>query len=67
MRSIYNNYASGNSLSKSGAKAAAKEVLATHKGIKGARLSKYLNKYFEKAWGHFDVNRVGSIEAIKAP
>ena len=67
MRSIYGNYASGNWLSKSGAKAAAKEVLSTHKHLKGARLSKYLNNYFEKAWGHFDVNRVGKIEAIKAP
>ena len=52
---------------KGGAKALAKETLATHKHIKGSRLSKYLNKYFEKAWGHFDVNRVGKIEAIKAP
>ena len=67
MRSVYNNYASGNWLSKGGAKALAKETLATHKHIKGSRLSKYLNKYFEKAWGHFDVNRVGKIEAIKAP
>merc|ERR1719503_253696 len=54
-------------LNKSGARAAGAEVLQTHKGISGEALSKYLNTYFDKAWGHFDVNRVGTIEVIKAP
>ena len=67
MRSVYSNYASGPWLTKGAAKSLSKEVLSTHKGLKGAKLNKYLNKYFEKAWNHFDVNRVGSIEAIKAP
>ena len=54
-------------LNKAGARAAAGEVLATHKKLAGAELASYLDTYFEKAWGHFDVNRVGVIEIIKAP
>ena len=48
-------------------RAAAREVLETHKGLKGAALDKYLNTYFAKAWGHFDVNRSGLVEVIKMP
>jgi hypothetical protein len=66
MRSVFANYASGEWLSKSGAKALAREVLSTHKGLKGSALNEYLATYFNKAWGHFDVNRVGKIEALKA-
>ena len=47
--------------------AAAKEVLATHKGLKGDMLSAYLDTYFAKAWAHFDVNQTGEIEVIKMP
>merc|ERR1712070_321297 len=47
--------------------AAAREVLATHKGLTGDALKTYLDTYFAKAWGHFDVNKSGSIEVIKAP
>ena len=47
--------------------AAAKEVLATHKGLKGDMLSSYLDTYFAKAWAHFDVNQTGEIEVIKMP
>ena len=54
-------------MTKSGAYAAAQEVLATHKGLKGDKLQKYLDTYFAKAWGHFDVNQVGKIEVIKMP
>jgi len=54
-------------LDEAGARAAASEVLATHKGIKGAALATYLKTYWSKAWGHFDVNLVGKIEVIKAP
>jgi hypothetical protein len=25
-----------------------------------------MKKYFNKAWGHFDVNKIGKIEALKA-
>ena len=54
-------------LNKAGARAAAAEVLATHKQLSGDALSKYMDTYFDKAWGHFDVNRVGVIEIIKSP
>merc|ERR1719243_186566 len=46
---------------------AAKEVLATHKGLSGDALSAYLDTYFKKAWDHFDVNQSGKIEVIKSP
>lgn len=44
----------------------ATEVLATHKGLRGDALKSYLDTYFDKAWAHFDVNRTGAIEALKA-
>merc|ERR1712227_960588 len=47
--------------------AAAKEVLATHKGLSGDALSAYLDTYFAKAWAHFDVNQTGQVEVIKMP
>ena len=47
--------------------AAAKEVLGTHKGLSGKLLDDYVNTYFEKAWGHFDVNQTGFVEVIKMP
>ena len=49
------------------ARAAASEVLNTHKGLKGAALDSYLNTYFSKAWSHFDVNKTGTVEVIKMP
>ena len=49
------------------ARAAASEVLGTHKGLKGAALGSYLDTYFAKAWAHFDVNRTGAVEVIKMP
>ena len=49
------------------AKAASSEVLCTHKKICGADLQAYLDQYFSKAWGHFDVNRTGYVEVIKMP
>ena len=54
-------------LDEAGARAAASEVLGTHKGMKGAALASYLKTYWKKAWNHFDVNLVGKIEVIKAP
>jgi hypothetical protein len=35
--------------------------------MEGAAIGAYLDTYFDKAWGHFDVNRVGTIEVMKAP
>ena len=46
---------------------AAREVLATHKGLSGAALDKYMDTYWSKAWGHFDVNRTGAIPIMYAP
>ena len=54
-------------LDETQARALATEVLSTHKGLSGANLKNYMDTYWAKAWGHFDVNRSGSIEAIKAP
>merc|ERR1711990_116086 len=48
-------------------RAAASEVLCTHKGLCGDKLQAYLGTYFDKAWGHFDVNKTGEIEVIKTP
>merc|ERR1719327_1904585 len=53
-------------MNKAGAYAASQEVLETHKGLSGAALQQYMDSYFEKAWGHFDVNLTGSIE-VKMP
>ena len=54
-------------MNQAAANAAAKEVLATHKGLSGKLLDDYMNTYFAKAWGHFDVNQTGFIEVIKMP
>merc|ERR1719472_400121 len=48
-------------------RAAASEVLATHKGLSGAALASYLDTYFPRTWAHFDVNRGGFVEVIKMP
>merc|ERR1711934_402104 len=54
-------------MNKEDAMSAAREVLNTHKGLGGAGLDQYLAPFFDKAWGHFDVNRTGWIEVIKMP
>ena len=54
-------------MDEAGTRAAAREVLATHKGLTGEALSTYLNTYFAKAWSHFDVNKGGKVEVIKMP
>ena len=54
-------------MSKKDAFRASKEVLGTHKGLKGEGLSEYMDTYFDKAWSNFDVNGDGAIEVIKAP
>ena len=48
-------------------RAAAAEVLNTHKGLSGAALQSYLDTYFPRTWAHFDVNRTGTVEVIKMP
>ena len=78
MRSVIQNYAQEGSwkdgeptgvftLTESSAKALAMEVLATHKSISGAAQVAYLGSYWAKAWGHFDVNKTGSIPILYAP
>merc|ERR1719258_409000 len=42
-------------------RAAASEVLATHKGLSGAALASYLDTYFPRTWAHFDVNKSGEL------
>ena len=54
-------------MDEAAAKAAASEVLCTHKGICGGDLATYLGSYFQKAWGHFDVNRTGKISVARTP
>jgi len=54
-------------MTEGAAKAAAAEVLETHKGLTGGAKAAYLDTYFPKAWRHFDVNQGGSIEVIKMP
>ena len=50
-------------LNKAATYQAANEVLKTHKGLRGAARKEYLDKYFNKSWAHFDVNREGVIDA----
>ena len=54
-------------MSEGSAMAAATESLATNAKMDPVTIGKYLSTYWEKAWGHFDVNRTGSIEVIKMP
>merc|ERR1719337_146452 len=44
------------------AKALASEVLGTHKGLTGAALKGYMDTYWAKSWGHFDVNKSALVE-----
>ena len=78
MRSMIENYAleqktkagapSGKFwMNEAGTRAAAAEVLANNVHMKAADIPKYLDTYFAKAWGHFDVNRVGKVEVVKMP
>jgi len=54
-------------MDEAGARAAASEVLHTHKGLTGKARDDYLKTYFPRTWAHFDVNRSGKIEVIKMP
>ena len=48
-------------------KAASAEVLASHKGLKGAELQTYLDTYFPRTWAHYDVNKTGLIGVEALP
>merc|ERR1719460_1768903 len=54
-------------MNEAATRAAAKEVLGTHKGLSGKLLDDYMETYFGKSWGHFDVNQTGFVEVIKMP
>lgn len=54
-------------LSKKDMQYAAKEVLATHKGLSGDKLASYMDTYFDRAWDNFDPNGDGAVEVIKCP
>ena len=54
-------------MSEGSARAAATESLTTNAKMGAAGVGAYLNTYWAKAWGHFDVNRTGAIEVIKMP
>ena len=54
-------------MSENTMKAAAREVLCTHKNLCGDALGKYLDTYWAKAWGHFDVNKSGSVAVERSP
>ena len=41
---------------------AAQEVVETHLGLKDKAKEKFLNKYFDKTWRHFDTADDGKIE-----
>merc|ERR1711934_790997 len=79
MRSVYQNYAleakdddTGKPLGQfvldeTQAKALAREVMGTHKGLSGDDFVKYMDSFWGKAWGHFDVNKGGVIDASLVP
>ena len=48
-------------------RAAAMEVLATHKGMAGPALDAYMKEYFPRTWLHFDVNHAGMIGVEDMP
>ena len=48
-------------------KAAAAEVLGSHKGLDGPAKAEYLKTYFPRTWAHFDVNKAGMIGVEAMP
>lgn len=48
-------------MTEAAVRGASAEVLATHKGLKGASGKEYLSTYFPRTFAHFDVNKEGRI------
>ena len=48
-------------------KAAASEVLGSHKALDGPAKAEYLKTYFPRTWAHFDVNKAGMIGVESMP
>ena len=47
------------------ARNAAHRILKEHMSLEGAAAEDYLNTYFDKTWGHFDVNQEGKVEVSR--
>ena len=54
-------------MSEAAARAAASEVLGTHKELAGEAGGEYLKTYFPRTWAHFDVNKEGRIGVETMP
>lgn len=54
-------------LNEAQTRAAAAEVVETHKGLKGAAKAEYLKNYFPRTWAHFDVTKAGMIGVEQMP
>ena len=54
-------------MNEAGTKAAAAEVLSTHKSKETGDVKEYLATYFPRTWAHFDVNGAGVVDVIKMP
>ena len=54
-------------MTEASTRAAAAEVLATHKKLSGAELKDYLTEYFPRTWAHYDVNKEGAIGVEVVP
>ena len=54
-------------MSEAATRAAAAEVLGTHKELAGDSGSEYLKTYFPRTWAHFDVNKDGRIGVETLP
>lgn len=54
-------------MNESATRAAASEVLETHKKLTGKEKDEYLKTYFQRTWEHFDVNKTGMVEVLAMP
>ena len=54
-------------MNEAATRAAAGEVLASHKKLDAAAKAEYLNTYFPRTWAHFDVNKSGLLGVETMP
>merc|ERR1711934_913494 len=77
MRSLYKNYATEGEkdglpnghfwVTEADAKRVAKEVAATHLGLKGGDGDEYVGANFKELWSKYDVNEEGRVEIDRLP
>ena len=71
MRSVYRKYAtkSGNKwvMTKAASLALSKEVLTTHKGLKGPELDLWIGDHFDSTWEYYDAAHQGSLAPDRMP